>query len=315
METLALKDYLFEVLGRETALITAKYVNNEIEKNIRETTDAHKFVKIPDVPQKHEPKFDRGEIIKALLGLRGLAIGWVIGSIVLVVISILGWIDAVRVILPIFTIICVAIPVGMIIKSFCEYLSKKNDSEKVFIDAYEKYQEDKEEAELQVEIIKNNQHVIISELNKRKAQNNSLISKTQKVLNELYNFNIIFPKYRGNIVPIANFCEYIGSGRCNSLEGHEGAYDIYENEVRLDRIIERIDVVIKSLDKIGETQCVLYNAITESNRMSRAIAHEIRGLDADMGKPSTSGTAAEFYSKEAAINQKILENIADGEPK
>lgn len=57
--------------------------------------------------------------------------------------------------------------------------------------------------------------------------------------------------------------EYICAGRCSTLEGHEGAYNLYETEMRLDQIITRLDKVIANLGAIRENQFMLFSAIQD----------------------------------------------------
>lgn len=89
--------------------------------------------------------------------------------------------------------------------------------------------------------------------------------KTKATLTTLYKKNIIHPNYRG-LVPICSLYGYFDTGVCTQLEGHEGAYNKYDTESRLDRIIVKLDQVIQRLDEIQETQWVLYDSIQESNR-------------------------------------------------
>ena len=64
---------------------------------------------------------------------------------------------------------------------------------------------------------------------------------TEQELMKYYNLNIIYnsPKYR-NMIAVTSFCEYIESGKCSRLDGHEGAYNIYDIESRLDKIITEV---------------------------------------------------------------------------
>lgn len=59
------------------------------------------------------------------------------------------------------------------------------------------------------------------------------ISKTKATLQKLYGLNIVYPKYR-TIVPVTMFCEYMESGRCEALDGADGAYNKYEEELRME---------------------------------------------------------------------------------
>ncbi len=84
----------------------------------------------------------------------------------------------------------------------------------------------------------------------------------QNILTQVYAKNIIYPKYR-NFVMVCSLYEYICSGRCDSLEGRDGAYNILELEIRMDRIITKLDKVIEQLDAIQGNQYMLYNAVKE----------------------------------------------------
>lgn len=108
----------------------------------------------------------------------------------------------------------------------------------------------------------------IEELNKHQTE-----SKTR--LSEIYEKNIVFPKYR-NLVALSSLYEYICAGRCDALEGHEGGYNIYETEVRLDRIVTQLDMVIARLDAIRNNQFVLFSAIQEINQQCAGILDGVR---------------------------------------
>lgn len=101
--------------------------------------------------------------------------------------------------------------------------------------------------------------------------------KTSDILQKIYNHNIIFPKYR-NLVMVCSLYEYISAGRCTSLEGHEGAYNILEMEVRLDRIILQLDQVLVKLSAIEQNQYILYSAVKESQNMIAELTAETKRL-------------------------------------
>ena len=101
---------------------------------------------------------------------------------------------------------------------------------------------------------------------------NEEISKAEELLkglytakNKLYGSNIVFKKYC-NFVAISSFYEYLSAGRCTGLEGADGAYNIYENEIRLDTVISQLTQVIESLEQIQKNQYVIYSAIKETNK-------------------------------------------------
>lgn len=101
------------------------------------------------------------------------------------------------------------------------------------------------------------------------AQN---IASCRELLNQLYSIDVIFPKYR-NFIAISQIYEYFMSGRCTQLQGHKGAYNIFENEIRQDIIITQLNIVIDNLEEIKNTQYMIYEAIKESNRLLGVIAN------------------------------------------
>ena len=89
-------------------------------------------------------------------------------------------------------------------------------------------------------------------------------AKTKMTLQKLYNRNIIHQKYQG-LIPVCSLYGYFDTGVCTQLEGHEGAYNKYDTESRLDYIICKIDEVLKHLEEIKNNQYQLYAVIQESN--------------------------------------------------
>lgn len=99
--------------------------------------------------------------------------------------------------------------------------------------------------------------------------------KTKNYLQQLYSKNVLYPKYR-NYACVCTLYEYFDSGRCTTLEGHEGAYNLLENEMRLNRIITQNDRILENLETVKQNQEFLYESIQEGNRKADQI---IRGCD------------------------------------
>lgn len=106
--------------------------------------------------------------------------------------------------------------------------------------------------------------VIKNILNDEITKSEELLKETFKARNELYAYDIIFEKYR-DVVALSSFYEYLMSGRCTSLEGADGAYNIYENEIRANRVIAQLDAVISSLDDIKQNQYMMYQELRKIN--------------------------------------------------
>ena len=110
--------------------------------------------------------------------------------------------------------------------------------------------------------------------------------QTKANLEKLYSYNIIHPKYRG-LIPVCSLYGYFDTGVCDKLEGHEGAYNKYDTESRLDYIICKLDDVIRHLEDIKDNQRQLYLVIKESNKKldqlnasSRNMMKQLSGIQA-----------------------------------
>lgn len=149
-----------------------------------------------------------------------------------------------------------------------------------------------------------------SELNKKvfltqELNELNLINKnTQAILNRIYEKNIIFSKYR-NLAMVCSLYEYIRAGRCTELEGHEGAYNILETEIRLDRIILQLDKVVAQLEQIKHTQFMLYSAVQESNQRLCQIMGSISDMSASLD--SIYSSASQLNENAVQLNARIAE--------
>ena len=85
--------------------------------------------------------------------------------------------------------------------------------------------------------------------------------ETDSALRTFYSCDVIYPKYR-TLPALTSICEYFESGRCDTLTGVNGAYNLYEDEVRKDRIISQLNTIIEQLDSIRNNQYLLYTQLT-----------------------------------------------------
>lgn len=157
--------------------------------------------------------------------------------------------------------------IGGIILAICLFAQVIKDREKYSDDkraydiAYAKYDKNIRIDKKRVCKEKLEKKVLSLEIRLLQKQNED----SKRNLEQIYTLNIIFPKYR-NLVMLCSIYEYICAGRCTTLEGHEGAYNILEMEIRLDRIITQLDLVIAQLNVIRNNQYMLYSAIQETNQ-------------------------------------------------
>lgn len=146
------------------------------------------------------------------------------------------------------------------------------------------------------------------------------LDTTKSNLEKLYNTGIIFPKYR-NFVAVCSMYEYFGSGRVDSLEGANGAYNLYESELRQNLIINSLEKISTNLEIIKSNQYILYTELKDSNeRINNTISdisnsirlslNSIKRIE-DMSEIIAESTYINAYcSKINAENSQIMSTMA-----
>lgn len=132
-------------------------------------------------------------------------------------------------------------------------------------------------------------------LNQLKTEN----QRTCDLLEQYYSIGVIYKKYRG-FVPICSIYEYYQSGRCTELTGHEGAYNIYESEVRFGMLITKLDEISAKIDSIREHQSVLFDAINHGNTLSEQLLREANNQAQQMKFIENNTAIAAYCSAEIA---------------
>lgn len=180
-----------------------------------------------------------------------------------------------------------------------EYKTKKEEYEK----ATKIVQQENVKRSKQIEKIK-------TEIQVTEAYSNEVameICSSRERLEEMYAYNIIFPKYR-NYVMVCSIYEYLAAGRCVTLEGHEGAYNILELEIRLNRIITQLDDVLRNLAAIQQNQYMLYSCLKETNyKIDALLDEESRIADNLEGLQNQMENHAEMIDTRIAELQKSSE--------
>lgn len=315
MQTAELKEYLGIVVDMEENIYLQQKLKSNIEKRI-EQLKIPRIFQDPVAPEKPtDHGCDKAAIIKTNF------IFDVIGCIVLFFVSAIGVLliggaigflfygdfEGADKVQNLLAPLIVIIPIIWVIYcvSDTKALIKRNDARhSEYLREMEVFQRETQDYQATIEANtlkrkqdeKTRQAKAILLLREREEIEKTL-EASKRHLQEAYEKNIIFPKYR-NLVMVCSLYEYICAGRCDTLEGHEGAYNILETEIRLDRIIIQLDKVITQLEKIQQNQFILYSAIQKSNqRISQII-------------DSTSYMASrldDFYSNSLQLNSQAAE--------
>lgn len=152
-------------------------------------------------------------------------------------------------------------------------------------------------------------------LNKFSAQK----IESQKRLNELYSYNVIYPKYR-NLVAVCSFLDYFSAGLCYAFEAPEngvgGAYYIFENEMLHKQIIMELKEINENLNQIKASQYSLYCAVAGSKEMlselnvtMKRIANEEEKGNRNVEKLIEESRISNYYAAQTQKELSYLNNM------
>lgn len=137
------------------------------------------------------------------------------------------------------------------------------------------------------------------------AQAEKLLKELIECRNKLYACDVVFIKYR-NMVALATFCEYLMAGRCTTLEGPDGAYNIFEAECRANQIIGQLTKIVDSLEQIKESQYLIYSqlqrintSLTTMNATMQSMSESLQSIQADTHNMSG-------YMEKVAQNSDVI---------
>ena len=123
------------------------------------------------------------------------------------------------------------------------------------------------------------------------AEQNSILKNIEKEKTDLYSKDIVHSKYR-NIVPISMFLEYFDTGRCNEFGGPNGAYNLYENEIRQNIIIENLSNINNNLNQIKRNQVYLFNALNTINQSINNLNATLNTINDSINRTAGTITSA-----------------------
>lgn len=269
MDKSALKEYLKILIDMEQNILVQKNVISEIQNNIAKMKQTNEYIK------PTEPK-DASNFRNIFVPLTAAALGIIIGiwgyetltgdegNITLEILGFFGGLILMFIafMFILFGILC----------SFMSFQEEKQtrtsyehalDTYKTKLAIYNKNIEEE-----RIRTFENSTKLIAYE-----HELELMMAKKQKsdeLLLRLYDADIVYPTYR-KLPLLCTIYEYLASGRADTLEGTDGAYNMLELEIRLDKIITKLDDIIKNLNAIQNNQYILYNTFVEANNKTTAL--------------------------------------------
>ena len=125
-----------------------------------------------------------------------------------------------------------------------------------------------------------------------------LLENLYKARKKAYAYGVIFEKYR-DLVPVSMFYEYLSSGRCSELEGANGAYNLYESELRANIIISKLTEINEHLEDIKQNQFMIYNAISD-------VTYQLSSLNSSMDTMIKSLNSIDSHLTDIEENTELI---------
>jgi len=297
-----LKKYLEAVIEIEKSIYTQESVISEIDDNIASLGRSQRFPKI-------EPPRKGGSEVYSYLAIAGTFL--VVGVPLILLGTCLGGdflFDCLSGPLLILSIPAIIGAIIAVIVFFRKLAEEKRDYRNAVTEYKRKIARQNSQKIRDKERVNNELLFIAPRLVEQREMLMDKLMESRRVLQEIYALDVIYIKYR-NIVAACSFYDYIMSGRCNTLEGHEGAYNIFENQIRLDLIISKLDVVISKLEDIKENQFMLYHALSEGNELTSKLINNVQALSRSVDYNAKQTAIAAQNSQWAAEELSSLKRI------
>lgn len=158
-------------------------------------------------------------------------------------------------------------------------------------------------------------------INKEINQINKEYINVTDTLNMLYSLRLdgrlcLHPKYQG-LIPIAIIYGYFDTGRCDKLEGHEGAYNLYEDEKFKQRIKDSIDYLSIKIDNLNDNMIYVGKAVDECNNQlffleenGQKMISAVNSMDKSVNNLSAQVESIEKNTANGAYYSKIGSEMA-----
>lgn len=147
------------------------------------------------------------------------------------------------------------------------------------------------------------------------SKNEAQLKEAQATLEQLYAMNILHPKYR-NFIAVSMLLEYFETERCDSLTGANGAYNLYESELRQNLIILKLDEIMERIDKLQATMYNCCTALRTLNQQMDKVQQQLGSISVTMDQQLAIqqqtlqlSAATAMYSAATAANTEALKYI------
>lgn len=189
------------------------------------------------------------------------------------------------------------------------YLPERKKWKQYYSEQRRKYEEDcrtcLEENKNRKEEFDYNQKCWEDSCTKMRATLEKPLKETKENLERVYSKNSIYPKYR-NLPALTSIYEYYVTGRCEELSGPYGAYNLYEDEVRKDKVISQLNTIIANLEQIKQNQYKLYEQICQIQSNTNRMVWELNAIKGYVIELTNLTALNTYYNGVTALNTRIM---------
>lgn len=123
---------------------------------------------------------------------------------------------------------------------------------------------------------------------------------------QLYALNILHPNFQ-NMIAVNQIRDYLEMGICDQLEGTDGAYALYMQDVRANRVCESIDVlkqtVEKGIDEVKGKMSAFMVELRRTNANIDAMNASLNSGFSDMQRAISEGQEKFNANQQASLNE------------
>lgn len=117
-----------------------------------------------------------------------------------------------------------------------------------------------------------------SVLSKRQDEIYKSLQAAKNTLGQIYSKNVLPQKYR-HLTAVATLYEYLETGRCNNINGHGGIYDTYVTDLQQSIIIDNLENINATLNRIEANQHLLYQELQQANKTLSSISSSLTEIE------------------------------------
>ncbi len=163
-------------------------------------------------------------------------------------------------------------------KNACdEARAKYNEQQRIAKQQWQKQRDEKMEEITDMLTAESQTMIAQSRAERRRIEES--IAVLQSSYEQLLSMRVLHPKYQ-TMAACMTMLDYFETGRVSALMGPDGAYNLYESELRSNLIIDRLDEINESLKRIEKAMYTLVSAVRETNRHLKNLETEMKSLNA-----------------------------------